>query len=302
MLNAPENFEPGLYLVATPIGHLGDLSPRAKSLLAQAECLCADDTRRLRSLLHALGLPTEGRRLVAVHAHNETSQASTVIAHGLAGQRVVLVSDAGTPGVADPGARLVQQAWASGLRVTPIPGPSALTAALSVSGFLVSETHPLSFWGFLPARAAARRATLMRLMQVGGVAVVFETPHRLEAALLDATAVLGEAVPVLLAREMTKAFETLHRGTLREVMEARAAGLGADPRSAQGEVVLVFDLPDPDRHEIGQSATARQWARLLGAQLPAATAAKILVKGLGLTRQAAYDLVISDESTDETSR
>ena len=91
MLNAPENFEPGLYLVATPIGHLGDLSPRAKSLLAQAECLCAEYTRRLRSLLHALGLPTEGRRLVAVHAHNETSQASTVIAHGLAGQRVVLV-------------------------------------------------------------------------------------------------------------------------------------------------------------------------------------------------------------------
>ncbi|HSG19678.1 MAG TPA: 16S rRNA (cytidine(1402)-2'-O)-methyltransferase [Burkholderiaceae bacterium] len=293
MQTSSESLEPGLYLVATPIGHMGDISARARQLLEQAECLCAEDTRRLRQLLNALGLPVDGRRLTAVHAHNEQEQAEGLIEAGLSGQRVVLVSDAGTPGVADPGARLVQRAWARGLRVIPVPGPSALTAAVSVSGFLISEDHPLSFWGFLPAKAAGRRATLERMRQAGGVVVTFEAPHRIEAALQDAASVLGETTPTLLAREMTKAFETLHRGTLTDVMAQRSARLASDPHSNQGEMVLVFDLPSAAQTQGARTASAQEWARLLSAELPASAAAKLLVKGLGLERAEAYQMVTS---------
>ncbi|MGA1693099.1 MAG: 16S rRNA (cytidine(1402)-2'-O)-methyltransferase [Burkholderiaceae bacterium] len=293
MQTPSKSLEPGLYLVATPIGHMGDISARARQLLEQAECLCAEDTRRLRQLLNALGLPIDGRRLTAVHAHNEQEQAEGLIEAGLSGQRVVLVSDAGTPGVADPGARLVQRAWDRGLRVIPVPGPSALTAAVSVSGFLISDDHPLSFWGFLPAKAAGRRATLERMRQAGGVVVTFEAPHRIEAALEDAALVLGKTTPTLLAREMTKAFETLHRGALIDVMAQRTARLASDPHSNQGEMVLVFDLPSASAAQSPQAASAQEWARLLSAELPAATAAKLLVKGLGLARAEAYQMVTS---------
>jgi len=293
MQTPSKSLEPGLYLVATPIGHMGDISARARQLLEQAECLCAEDTRRLRQLLNALGLPIDGRRLTAVHAHNEQEQAEGLIEAGLSGQRVVLVSDAGTPGVADPGARLVQRAWDRGLRVIPVPGPSALTAAVSVSGFLISDDHPLSFWGFLPAKAAGRRAALERMRQTGGVAVAFEAPHRIEPALEDAALVLGEATPTLLAREMTKAFETLHRGALIDVMAQRTARLASDPHSNQGEMVLVFDLASASAAQGPHAASAQEWARLLSAELPASTAAKLLAKGLGLERSDAYQMVTS---------
>jgi 16S rRNA (cytidine1402-2'-O)-methyltransferase len=220
-----------LYVVATPIGNLSDISARALDILRSAGTIAAEDTRVTRRLLDHYGITA---RLVAVHEHNEQRAAGAVLEMLANGAAVALVSDAGTPGISDPGARLVAQAHAAGYAVCPVPGANAAAAAVSASGFL--SPHFL-FYGFLPARSGARREALAVLAPLPYTLVFYEAPHRVAACVDDLRIALGAQRRVLIARELTKLFEQTHRCTLDEA----ARWLAADAHHTQGEFVLVVE-------------------------------------------------------------
>jgi 16S rRNA (cytidine1402-2'-O)-methyltransferase len=224
---APEPPRGTLYVVATPIGNLGDITQRALDTLRAARVIAAEDTRHTRKLLSHFGI---AGRLVSYHAHNRKAREDALLGE-LAQGDVALVSDAGTPVISDPGHELVRAAAAAGYDVVAVPGPSALTAALAVSGLPASAVH---FVGFLPRRASERRRVLGQIAAWPGVAVWFEAPHRLVAMLADVDTVLGDR-PVAVCCEITKRFEHVHRGTVRSALaEYRATA----PR---GEFTVVLD-------------------------------------------------------------
>ena len=223
-----EPLTPGLYVVATPIGNLKDVSFRALNVLAAADAVLAEDTRVTKTLLAHYGITTP---LVAYHEHSNEAVRERMIHRLREGQALALVSDAGTPLVSDPGYKLVQAAIAEGLPVTPIPGPSAILTALVVSGL---PTDRFFFEGFLPPRSAARRARLSVIAAIPGTLMLFEAPHRLPEMLADAAAVLGDR-PAVVARELTKLFETVRRGTLGDL----AAQFAADG-PPKGEIVVLI--------------------------------------------------------------
>ncbi len=224
--------DPGLYVVATPIGNLGDLSPRAGEVLAAADIVACEDTRVTGFLLHRLGAR---RSLVVYNDHNAPEVRPRLLAELTAGRSVALVSDAGTPCIADPGFKLVREAAAAGLPVRAVPGPSAVMAALSVAGL---PTDRFMFAGFLPPRRAARRAALTELVAVPATLVLLEAPSRLAACLADAAEVLGPREAAI-ARELTKLFEEVRRGDL-----ATLAAAAAETGPPKGEIVLVIAPPD----------------------------------------------------------
>lgn len=221
-----------LYLVATPIGNLGDLSPRARHALQLADVIAAEDTRTSRPLLDHWDIRTP---LIAAHQHNEAEAATHIVARLAAGERVALISDAGTPAVSDPGARIVRAVRAAGHRVVPLPGPSAVLAALMASG-MTSDSQPgFAFAGFPPSRNQARQTWLREWCQLPVPVVMFESPHRLAATADDLLLICGAEREVTLARELTKRFEeivTLPLGALPAWLQERG-------RSAQGEFVLI---------------------------------------------------------------
>jgi len=216
-----------LFLVATPIGNLEDVSARALRVLREADLVAAEDTRHTRRFLQHFGIPAQ---VVSLHEHNERARAATLVERVQAGESVALVTDAGSPGIADPGYPVVRAAVAGGVRVESIPGPSAVITALQISGL---PTDAFLFAGFLPPRAAARRRRLAELSLQRETVVVFESPHRIEACLTDLEAVWGER-PIALARELTKLHEQVLRGTAREVRSALRA------EWKRGEMVLVL--------------------------------------------------------------
>jgi len=218
-----------LYVVATPIGNLEDITLRALTVLAEADLIAAEDTRHTRHLLARHGID---RALVAVHEHNEERQAARLVERLRQGANIALVSDAGTPLLSDPGFRVVRMAAESGIEVVAVPGPSAVTAALSVSGL---PTDRFVFEGFLPARSAARRKRLAELRSEPRTLVFFESSHRIEACLADLRDAFGPERPTALCRELTKQFETVLRGSMSELLE-RVSG---DPNQRKGEFVLV---------------------------------------------------------------
>ena len=234
---------PGLYVVATPIGNLGDVSFRALSTLAAADAILAEDTRVTRTLLAHYGITTP---LVSYHEHSNDAVRERMMLRIGEGQALALVSDAGTPLVSDPGYRLVESAIAAGLPVVPIPGASAALAALIVSGL---PTDRFFFEGFLPARSGARRERLAELAEIPGTLVLYEAPHRLAASLADAALVLGPR-PAAVARELTKLYETVRRGTLAEL--ADSYGTGPAPK---GEIVLLIAPAPGDTHAEAVRAT-----------------------------------------------
>lgn len=215
-------------LVATPIGNLGDLSPRARSVLEEADLICCEDTRRTRALLSAFAIRA-GNRLLSLHGHNETSRLEQVAECVAGGGTVAVVSDAGTPGISDPGAWLAGQIAARGETVTVVPGASSVLAALVVSGL---PTDRFSVEGFLPRKGTERRRRLAALMADERTCVVLEAPGRVAGTLAELAA-LDAARPVAVVRELTKVHEEVWRGTLGDA----AASFGADP--VRGEVVLV---------------------------------------------------------------
>jgi 16S rRNA (cytidine1402-2'-O)-methyltransferase len=218
-----------LLVVATPIGNLEDLSPRARQALEAADLVACEDTRRTGQLLHHLGL---SKPLVSLHEHNERRRLPELLAALAQGRTVAIASDAGTPLVSDPGFPLVRAAAAAGHRVEAIPGPSAILAALVASGL---PPQPFTFYGFPPPKSGRRKSFWQGVAALGHTAVVFESPHRLLASLADAEAALGAARPVAIGRELTKRYEEVLRGPLGELR----ATLAARP-AIKGEFVLVI--------------------------------------------------------------
>jgi len=265
-----------LFVVATPIGNLGDLAPRALETLRTVAAVCAEDTRRTRQLLGHFGLD---RPLLALHEHNEAQLADSLVARLLAGDSLALVSDAGTPLVSDPGFRLVRAARAAGVRVSPLPGPCAFVAALSVAGL---PSNRFVFEGFLPAKASARRERLAQLAAETRTLVFYESAHRIEDALADLAGTFGDARPAVLARELTKLFETVLDGTLAELR----ARVSADADQRKGEFVLLVQ----GASEEGDARVAegkRLYAKLVE-HLPPSTAAKLAAELSGAPRKALY--------------
>ena len=265
-----------LHVVATPIGNLGDLSPRALEVLRAADAVCAEDTRHTRRLLAHFGIE---RPLLAVHEHNEDEIAARLVQRLLAGESLALVSDAGTPLVSDPGFRLVRAARAAGIRDSPVPGPCAFVAALSAAG-LASDRFV--FEGFLPAKAAARRERLASLASEPRTLVFYESAHRIEAALADCAAAFGAQRPAVLARELTKLFETLLDGTLGELQ----AKVESDADQRKGEFVLLVQGAGEDAD--ARIAEGRRLYAKLCEHLPPSTAAKVAAELSGAPRKALY--------------
>lgn len=276
--------------MATPIGNLGDLSPRARDALATADVIAAEDTRHTAQLLRHLGLE---RPLVSLHEHNEGARIPALIARLQAGEQVALVSDAGTPLLSDPGAGLVGAAVAAGLRVTPLPGASALLAALCVAGL---PAERFSFEGFLPAKVQARRQALEALAGETRTLVFYEAPHRIVETLAAAAAAFGADREAVVARELTKLHETVYRGRLGEL----AAVADREPNLARGEIVLLVHGNRPATGAETLPADALRWLRLLLPHLAPSRAAAVVAEGLGLRRQAVYALALSLSGAEES--
>lgn len=265
-----------LHVVATPIGNLGDLSARALETLRSAAAICAEDTRHTRQLLSHFGLE---RPLLALHQHNEDAQAAQLVARLQSGDSLALVSDAGTPLVSDPGFRLVAAARAAGVRVSPVPGACAAIAALSVAGL---PSDRFVFEGFLPAKAAARRERLGRLVGEPRTLMFYESAHRIEEALADLAAVFGGERRAVIARELTKLFETVLDGSL----EALCAQVAADPNQRRGEFVLIVEGAGEDAD--AALVEGRRLYAKLSEHLPPSTAAKVAAELSGAPRKALY--------------
>jgi 16S rRNA (cytidine1402-2'-O)-methyltransferase len=270
-----------LVLVSTPIGNLGDLSPRALETLAHADIVCCEDTRRTRGLLTHAGL--KGIRLMSLHDHNEMARVDAVLAHLAQGRTVAVVSDAGTPGVSDPGGRLVRAAAEAGATVTSVPGPSAALAALVVSGLPIDR---FCFEGFLPRRGGDRRRRIEAVAGDARTTVLFEAPGRLAATLGDLSEVCGPDRLVVVARELTKLHEEVWRGTLAQ------SSVTFSEREVRGEVVVVL-AGDPDA---GRAPDDVEVSRALAGRLEAGDtlrdAATAVAGELAVSRRRAYDLAL----------
>lgn len=268
-----------LYIVATPIGNLADASPRSVEVLKSVALIACEDTRTSRTLLSRFGIATS---TVSLHEHNERSAGAGLLRALRAGKDVALISDAGTPGVSDPGALLVQAAHREGIRVAPVPGPSAALAAISASGFPAAG---FLFAGFLPASRAARRKALAGLQDAGPV-VLYEAPHRVLAAVRDLAERFGGERELVIARELTKMFEEVARMKLGEA----AAWLAAGPHRQQGEFVLVLG-PAEAKADDPLAEGGRVLAVLLES-LPASEAARLAARISGAPRNALYRLAL----------
>ena len=265
-----------LYVVATPIGNLGDLSPRAQEVLRSVAAICAEDTRHTGQLLSHFGI---SKPLVALHDHNEEAMAERVVARLLGGESLAVVSDAGTPLVSDPGFRLVRAARAAGVKVSPIPGACAAIAALSVAGL---PSDRFVFEGFLPAKGAARRERLNKLAGETGTLVFYESSHRIAESLADMAGAFGGDRPAVVARELTKLFETVLDGNLDQLL----AKVLADDNQRKGEfVVMVQGAGDDEEAKI---AEGRRLYAKLNEHLPPSTAAKLAAELSGAPRKALY--------------
>jgi 16S rRNA (cytidine1402-2'-O)-methyltransferase len=265
-----------LHVVATPIGNLGDLSPRALDTLRSVAAICAEDTRHTRQLLAHYGIE---RPLVALHEHNEAQLAEKLVARLQSGESLALVSDAGTPLVSDPGFRLVRAAREAGIAVSPVPGACAFVAALSVAGL---PSDRLVFEGFLPAKANARRERLAPLASETRTLAFYESAHRIDDTLADMAMIFGGDRRAVVARELTKLFETVLDGTLAD-LHARVL---ADANQRKGEfVVLVQGAADDADARITEGK--RLYAKL-GEHLPPSTAAKLAAELSGAPRKALY--------------
>ncbi len=281
-----------LYVVATPIGNLDDLSDRARAVLAAADLVAAEDTRRTGQMLTRLGIRAPLRSL---HEHNEAGRTPELLARLAGGASIALVSDAGTPLVSDPGYRLVAAARAAGLRVSPVPGCSAAIAALSVAGL---PTDRFTFEGFLPPRPAARRRRLAELAGRAETLVFYEAPARVRATLADLIDAFGPDRRATFCRELTK----LHEATYHGPLQVLAAQLDADPGSAKGEFTLVVagcaDTPT-EADTSGQTlGDPKRVMAILAESLPRAEAARLTARLTGMPRRDAYRLQQTGRTDD----
>lgn len=276
-----------LYVVATPIGNLGDLTARARQVLGDVDLIAAEDTRETRRLLTHLGI---SKPLVAYHDHNESTAAPRLIEVLKGGRSVALVSDAGTPMVSDPGYDLVRAAWEAGIRVVPVPGPSAVICALSAAGL---PSDRFLFLGFPPRGSTQRRAWLSAVENEPGTLILYESGKRVLATLMDISQTLGQHRRVVLARELTKRFETFLRGTADDLAER----LSSDPAQRLGEMVLLIagSSAVPESNPEEQDRVLRILAEALPLSQAATLAARITGTKRNLLYQRAIELALGRE-------
>lgn len=275
-----------LYVVATPIGNLEDVSARALRVLAEVALIAAEDTRHSARLLQHFGIATP---LAACHEHNERDEGGRFIKRLLAGDDVALISDAGTPLISDPGYHLVRQARSAGIHVVPLPGACALIAALSAAGL---PSDRFIFEGFLPAKQAARRARLELLREEPRTVIFYEAPHRILESLEDLEAVFGPERPAVLARELTKTFETLQGLPLGELR----SWVAADSNQQRGECVLVVGGWQAPQGDDAIDQNARRVLRLLLAEMPVKRAAAVAAEITGIRKNLLYQLALEEKS------
>jgi 16S rRNA (cytidine1402-2'-O)-methyltransferase len=272
--------EPGLYLVATPIGNAADVTLRALNVLSRADVIAAEDTRETRKLMEMHGIALAGRPMVSYHDRNGAARRPQILAWLRDGKSVAYCSDAGTPLVADPGYRLAEAAVAEGLGLTAIPGASAVLAALSLAGL---PTDRFLFAGFLPPKRGARKKVLDELAAVPATLIFYESPRRLAAALADMAESLGSARPAAVARELTKKFEQVRRAPLGEL-----AGQYAAEDAPRGEVVVLIGPPDPALALAASAASLDDELTAARATLSVKDAARDVATRLGLPRREVY--------------
>ena len=278
---------PALYVVATPLGNLADITLRALATLKSVDLIAAEDTRTSATLLRHYGICTA---TIAAHQHNEQTAAARIVALVGEGKSAALISDAGTPGVSDPGARMVQAVRDAGFAVVPVPGPNAAVAALSASGF----DGPFHFTGFLPPKSAARRKALAALKDVAAVLVCYEAPHRILDLAEDLAQEFEAARRVVVARELTKRFETIHACSVGEL----AAWLAADSNQQRGEfVVLVEGARKLVAQEAGLDAETKRVLEILLAELPVKSAAALAARITGASKNTLYAAALALKKT-----
>ena len=280
MEGVKETMTTALYVVATPLGNLGDISLRALQVLRGVDSIACEDTRHTRHLLEHFEIRAP---LLAVHQHNEEGAAQKLLQLLDAGKSVALVSDAGTPGICDPGARVVNAVRGAGHRVVPVPGANAAIAAVSVAG--LADPYFL-FCGFLPAKAAARQQAIAALKEVPAALLFYEAPHRIVATVEDLLAQLGGQRQLLIGRELTKLFEE----TVRLPLSEAPAWLAADENRRRGEFVLLVAAPAPSA---ALPAPALRTLQLLLAELPLKQAVKLAAAITGVARNALYDQALA---------
>lgn len=271
-----------LYVVATPIGNLGDISRRAIEVLSQVDVIAAEDTRVTQKLLAALNLQT---RLISLREHNEAREAERIIAWLQEGKSVAQVSDAGTPSVSDPGAVLVDAVRTAGLRVVPIPGCNAAIAALSASGFTQSQ---FLFYGFLPPKSGQRKSALEALREQLATLVFYEAPHRIVECVDDLLTVFGAGRQLVLARELTKTFEQIHRCPLQDA----PAWLAADTNHQRGEFVLLLQGAEDKPADEDLPAEALRVLQILLRELPVKQASSLAAEISGANRKRLYQAAL----------
>lgn len=273
-----------LYVVATPIGNLDDLSPRATRTLACVDVVAAEDTRHSGRLLSHLGIQ---KRMIALHDHNERDRAAGILTELEAGRDVALISDAGTPLISDPGYVVVREARAGGYRVSPIPGPCALVAALSAAGL---PTDRFMYVGFLPAKRSGRRASLELLSSEVATLVFYESPHRILESVRDFAEVLGPDREMVLGREITKTFETFYSGPAAQVLEE----LERDPHGSRGEfVVMIRGATAEAGNDESATMDVDRVLRVLLAELPVKKVAKMASELTGLSKNELYQRALA---------
>lgn len=286
-MSSAQNSNPGttpsgtLFVVATPIGNLGDLSPRAREVLATVQLIAAEDTRHTRQLLQSFGI---GTPLTSLHEHNEAQKSDELIERLARGESLALVSDAGTPLISDPGFDLIACARRRGIAVVAIPGPCAAIAAISVAGLPADR---FVFEGFLPAKSAARRAQLEAVANESRTLIFYEAPHRVTQTLADMQAVFGSQRPAAISRELTKRFETTYSGSLADLVQAAQR----DENMSRGEIVIVVagsSAPPLD----AVALNAEQLLRALLDELSPAQAAKIAARVTGAKRAELYEIAV----------
>ncbi len=270
-----------LYVVATPIGNLGDISLRALEVLAKVDVVAAEHIQNSKHLLSAHGIKTQ---LISLHQHNELPVTDKILTLLGSGKSVAVISDAGTPGISDPGAVLVKRAREAGFAVIPVPGANAAVCALSASGIL--NAHFL-FYGFLPTKTGVRKHELTALKSQTGTLIFYEAPHRILECLTDMLSIFGPQREITLARELTKLFETIHAGTLEEIL----AWLQADINQQKGEfVLLVSGAETPEKSEL--SAFAQHTLKCLLGELPLKQAVKLAVEITAENKNSLYQLAL----------
>lgn len=271
-----------LYVVATPIGNLGDITLRALEILKSVDVIAAEDTRHTAGLLSYFGIT---KKLIAVHEHNEHKSAQILLERLQAGESIALVTDAGTPGISDPGAIVVDVLHDAGVKVVPIPGASAVIAALSASGI---TDNGFSFIGFLPASGSQRRKALDSYKSLRHTLVFYEAPHRIVECIADMATVLGGERRITIARELTKTFETIHRCALSDAQ----AWIEGDANQQRGEFVLLVEAA-PAKEEVAVSEDAENKLKILLAELPLKQAVKLASEITGAKKNDLYQLALT---------